>query len=47
MKLSVEEWRSEGSLGPVGLSHLEAVGGLDGSIAHQLDNLYGYMSSSD
>lgn len=47
MKRSVEQWRTEGSKGSVGLDHLEAVGGINETISYQLDNLYGYMSSSD
>ncbi|MFQ3215236.1 MAG: hypothetical protein ACI9XJ_001801 [Marivirga sp.] len=47
MKRSVERWHAEGSKGSVNLEHLNKVGGLNATIQHQLDNIYGYMSSEN
>jgi hypothetical protein len=47
MKACFDLWKDQGSNGPIGLDHLAEVGGLNSTIEHQLDNIYGYMSSGD
>jgi hypothetical protein len=47
MKSCFDFWKSNGSNGPIGLEHLKEVGGLNSTIEHQLDDIYGYMNSGN
>ena len=47
LKRSYDRWKEKGSIGSINLEHLADVGGLSATIPHQLDNIYGYMSSKD
>ena len=46
MKQCVDKWNKKGRVGGIGLSHLEASGGLDQTIGYQAGNIYGYLSKA-